>query len=149
MYCFTGTFSKDLNKMIYLQNRRYLQCNDDLRSDTVDFPERSVESHGPPSIRNYSEMKSLHEAYECISAKQALLKYCMLKLMCVWRAVHDLHDETSAINSVLQDLVRVLTGLLQCSPKAYLGHEGMIWMDPVATSKIWIPPILTSKGILY
>ena len=32
---YTGTYSKNLHKMVYLQNRRYLQENDKLRYSEI------------------------------------------------------------------------------------------------------------------
>lgn len=69
LYIYAGTFSKDLDKMIYLQNRRYLLSDDVLRSDSVNFPDKVVESCQLPLIQDYSEMRSLHDAYECVSSK--------------------------------------------------------------------------------
>ena len=65
----TGTLSKDLDKKIYLQNRRYLQPDDDMRMDEVNFPDQGMEHCPPPKIRDYHEMSALHGAFECVSAR--------------------------------------------------------------------------------
>ena len=64
-----GTFSRDLDKMIYLQNRRYLQLNDELRSDRVNFPDKEEEHRMAPKIKDYYEMKTVHVAFESVSSK--------------------------------------------------------------------------------
>ncbi len=64
-----GTYSKDLSKMLYLQNRRYLNTKHKFRSDKNKFPDKAVEVRLIPRKRDYSEMKSLHEAYHLISEK--------------------------------------------------------------------------------
>ena len=69
IYDYIGTFNKDLDKMLYLGNRRFLRSDDDMRCDTVNFPDKSIEKQLKPKIRDYYEMKSLHSAYECVSAK--------------------------------------------------------------------------------
>ena len=64
-----GTYIKDLNKMVYLQNRRYLDQSSALRQDAVKFPEKFAENRPPPPMREYSKLKSCHEAYDNAAKK--------------------------------------------------------------------------------
>ena len=59
-----GTWSEPLHKMIYLQNRRFLPLSSHLRSDVVNFPDKSTETRSPPKYRDYKQIKAVHHAYE-------------------------------------------------------------------------------------
>lgn len=65
----SGIYDKELRKMVYLQNRRFLETTSPLRKDCT-FPDNKPESRSPPSVRDYSMDKFCHEAYE-----RAQLKY--------------------------------------------------------------------------
>ena len=58
----------ELHKMIYLNNRRYLPSTSPLRQEKG-FPLQRVEMQPPPSKRNYSMMKSFHNAVDKASTE--------------------------------------------------------------------------------
>lgn len=50
-----GTYVKTLHKMVYLQNRRFLDISSELRLDTSNFPDKRVEKSLPPPLREYQK----------------------------------------------------------------------------------------------
>ena len=55
-----GTYSHDLHKMIYLQNRRYLPLNSKLRQQKG-LPSKKAELEPPPKKRKFDEVKEQHD----------------------------------------------------------------------------------------
>ena len=45
----SGTHNPYLQKMIYIDNRRFLPCDSPLRRDVENFPEKQCDYHFPPS----------------------------------------------------------------------------------------------------
>ena len=66
---FEGTYSHELHKIVYLQNRRYLESDNSLRYDKRNFPTKAVEFRCAPSHRNYETLKSMHKAYDAVISK--------------------------------------------------------------------------------
>ena len=64
-----GTYSTDLHKMVYLQNRRYLPADSELRQDKKNFPSKHPEMRDPPSKRVYESLKDVHLAYDAAPTK--------------------------------------------------------------------------------
>ena len=62
-FYFLGTRSATLDKMLYLQNRRYLPADSALRKDNNNFPEKRTESRNPPLKRDLEKVKAYHLAY--------------------------------------------------------------------------------------
>ena len=62
-YFYIGEHNSELHKTIYLQNRRYLPLESDLRTETQ-FPSQKVETRKPPEKRVYTEVKKNHEAVD-------------------------------------------------------------------------------------
>lgn len=72
---------KDLSKMLYLQNRCYLDMGSALRQDSESFPDKEIETRPKPCSRDYQVLKSFHVAYD--SAK----KKCKCKSIVCYRYV--------------------------------------------------------------
>ena len=68
-----GTYNKELTKMVYLQNRRFLPLTSPIREEIQNFPSHGTENRVCPGKRTYSEIRQLHEAYS-----QAKSKYVSL-----------------------------------------------------------------------
>lgn len=59
-----GTYMKELHKMVYLQNRHYLETSSEMRQDSVNFPDKENETHQAPNIRDYTKLKPYHKAHD-------------------------------------------------------------------------------------
>ena len=68
---YIGSYNKDLSKMTYLQNRRYLPLSSKLREDEKQFPEKIKEVRPPPQRRDYETIKSLHISYDAMKTRLA------------------------------------------------------------------------------
>ena len=68
-FFFLGTYVQDLHKMVYLQNRRFLPEESELRLDSDNFPDKSPELNRPPSTRSYDTLKDIHMAYDATKTK--------------------------------------------------------------------------------
>ena len=62
--CYSGTYDKEVKRMVCLQNSRFLETTSPLRKDCT-FPNNKLENRSPPSVRDYSEdelyMKLMNE----------------------------------------------------------------------------------------
>jgi len=54
--------------MVYLQNRRYLADNDELRNDRKSFPSKEELRQAPP-MRKYEYLEEAHESYDVLKEK--------------------------------------------------------------------------------
>jgi len=68
---YIGTYSTELHKMVYLQNRRYLLDTDKLRKDKTHFPSKE-ELCQAPVMRNYESLKETHQAYEIMKVRYVM-----------------------------------------------------------------------------
>ena len=59
-----GTYNKDLQKVVYLDNRRYLPIDSSLRNETVEFPSKQEELSIAPPKRNFDSIKIYHKAVD-------------------------------------------------------------------------------------
>ena len=64
-----GTYCSELHKMVYLQNRRFLHEDSELRLDKNNFPLKAVEVRRAPEKRKYEAMNDIHKAYGSIKHK--------------------------------------------------------------------------------
>ena len=60
----SGERSEQLQKVVYLQNRRFLPETSGLRRDQHNFPHKREEHNPPPSKKNSSEMRDYHKAVD-------------------------------------------------------------------------------------
>ena len=58
-----GTYM-ELHKMVYLQNRRYLETSSEMRQDSVNFPDKENETRQAPNTRDYTKLKPYHKAHD-------------------------------------------------------------------------------------
>ena len=59
-----GNYNKQMHKMIYLENRRFLPATSSLRQDKKNFPTKAVERRPPPMTKVYKQMKGFHSSYD-------------------------------------------------------------------------------------
>ena len=60
----SGDYNKELFKMVYLQNRRFLPMSSELRKQSQSFPYKHEEEREPPAHRTWAEAQQLHIAYD-------------------------------------------------------------------------------------
>lgn len=68
-YLTVGTYSSELHKMVYLQNRRFLPMDSVLRKETKQFPSKTHEVRDTPPMRAYETVKDCHKAYDLAPTK--------------------------------------------------------------------------------
>ena len=61
---YIGTYSRALNKMVYIESRRFLLVSSSLRRDKRNFHSKLKEFHPLPKPRTYDEIKDNHVAYD-------------------------------------------------------------------------------------
>lgn len=59
-----GQYCKHLHKMVYSENRRFLPLDHELRKDSENFPEHSVEEQTKPTYRTFQQDALFHKAYD-------------------------------------------------------------------------------------
>ena len=59
-----GTYNKELTKMVYLENRRFLPSSSPLRKQSTGFPSGEQELQAAPAKRSFEETKDFHIAYD-------------------------------------------------------------------------------------
>ena len=64
IFCHAGTYSSDLHKMIYLQNRQFLPADSTLRKQSDGFPTNMEDNKPPPAKKKFSELKKKHRAHD-------------------------------------------------------------------------------------
>lgn len=61
--------------MVYLENRRFLPADSELRKEKAAFPTNSDELQPPPKLKVFEEQKKFHHVYEKVTTR-----YCKLML---------------------------------------------------------------------
>ena len=59
---YIGTYNSELEKIVYLDNRRYLPEDSSLRMLTEEFPSKKKELRSAPPKRNFNNMINYHKA---------------------------------------------------------------------------------------
>ena len=66
---YAGTYSRELHKLVYLQNRKFLMENSELRHDVSKFPDKEMDLDPAPPKRLYEDIIDLHKAYDSSQSK--------------------------------------------------------------------------------
>lgn len=64
MHVFAGTRCPELNKIVYLDNRRYLPTESSLRKEKDGFPMKNEELKPPPAKRTFSAIHNHRLAFQ-------------------------------------------------------------------------------------
>jgi hypothetical protein len=70
-----GTYSSDLKKMVYLQNRRYLPPTSSLRKRKRGFPSQEAELESPPAKRKFVDLTEYHNAVDMATNRYTHVYY--------------------------------------------------------------------------
>lgn len=74
MLLYVGTYIKELHKMVYLQNRRYLpECEKQLRCDKTSFPDKAQEVRAAPPKRDYTISSETRRCFDSLKDRLAKL----------------------------------------------------------------------------
>ena len=66
---YLGTYSPELHKTVYLQNRRYLPDYHELRGDAKCFSTKAIEPRPIPKKQNCDILNHSHQAYDAVKSR--------------------------------------------------------------------------------